>query len=111
MREVVQELRKHYDYVILDSPSVQAAEGAEALAALCDGVLFVVRARQSEKGVVAQAVERLHTAGAKILGFVLNDVDAETAKHSPIFTGGGQNRPFFRYLDEKGEHLRPFYFV
>ena len=51
---------------------------AVVLSPLCDGVLFVVKADQSERGAVAHAIEQLEYAKAKILGFVLNGIGPET---------------------------------
>ena len=81
MSRLLQELRKEYDFVILDTPPVNMVIDAVVLAPLTDGVLFVVRANQSERGAVAHAVEQLEYAKAKILGFVLNGVDLENTSY------------------------------
>ena len=55
-----------------------------------DGVLFVVRAGQSERGPVSHAVEQLEYAQAKLLGFVLDDV-----------AGGGGSYGYGKYKYKK----------
>lgn len=77
MARLLEALRKQYDLIILDTPPVNMVIDAVVLAPLTDGVLFVVRANQSERGAVIHAVEQLQYAKAKILGFVLNGVDLE----------------------------------
>lgn len=77
MQRLLTELREHYDYIILDSPPINMVTDAVVLAPQSDGVLFLVRADHSERGAVIHAVEQLEYAKAKILGFVLNDVDME----------------------------------
>lgn len=77
MKKILDELRNHYDFIILDSPPVNMVTDAVVLAPYSDGVLFLVRANRSERGAVIHAVEQLEYAKAKILGFVLNDVDME----------------------------------
>ena len=75
MEKLLAELRKTYDYIILDTPPVAVVTDAVVLAPLSDGVLFVVRANQSERIAVLQAMEQLDYAKAKVLGFVLNGID------------------------------------
>ena len=82
MQRLLTELREHYDYIILDSPPVNMVTDAVVLAPQSDGVLFLVRANHSERGAVIHAVEQLEYAKAKILGFVLNDVDMEKTHYS-----------------------------
>ena len=77
MQRLLETLRASYDFIILDSPPVNMVTDAVVLAPESDGVLFLVRAGHSERGAVLHAVEQLEYAKAKILGFVLNDVDME----------------------------------
>ena len=79
MQKLVELMRGRYDYIILDSPPVDLVVDAVAQSSHCDGVLFVVRADQSERGAVIHGMEQLEYAGANILGFVFNGVTAETA--------------------------------
>lgn len=77
MERILQEMREHYDFIILDSPPANMVTDAVVLAPQSDGVLLLVRANHSERGAVIHAVEQMDYAKAKILGFVLNDVDME----------------------------------
>ena len=81
MESLLAHLRKRYDYVILDTPPVNMVTDAVVLASKSDGVLFVVRAGQSERGTVSHAVEQLEYAHAKILGFILGDVNGDGTRY------------------------------
>lgn len=81
MESLLAHLRKRYDYVILDTPPVNMVTDAVVLAPKSDGVLFVVRAGQSERGPVTHAVEQLEYAHAKILGFILGDVNGDGTRY------------------------------
>ena len=81
MERLISDLRKVYDYIILDSPPVNMVTDAVVLAPRSDGVLFLVRANHSERGAVMHAVDQLDYANAKILGFVLNGVDMESGPY------------------------------
>ena len=79
MQKLLSMLKEQYDYVIIDSPPVDLVADAVALSSLCDGVLFVVRANQSERGAVIHGMEQLEYAGANVIGFVFNGVTSDTA--------------------------------
>ena len=78
MQALITALRGTYDYVILDTPPVDLVIDPVVLSPLSDGVLFVVKAEQSERGAVIHAVEQLEYAKARILGFVFNGMNAES---------------------------------
>lgn len=81
MSELLSQLREQYDYILLDTPPVNMVTDAVVLAPKSDGVLFVVRAGQSERAPVMHAVEQLGYARVKILGFVLDDVTASDSRY------------------------------
>lgn len=81
MQRLIAELREEYDFVILDSPPVNMVTDSVVLAPQSDGVLFLIRANQSERGAVIHAVEQLEYAKVKILGFVLNGVSMESSQY------------------------------
>jgi capsular exopolysaccharide synthesis family protein len=78
MQKFLSALREHYDYIIIDSPPVDLVVDPVVLSAQCDGVLFVVRAGQSERGAVIHAMKQLAYSKANVIGFAFNDVTAET---------------------------------
>jgi tyrosine-protein kinase Etk/Wzc len=74
MRTLLNELKKHFEMIIMDSPPVIAVTDAMVLASKMDGVLLVVKAGQSQLDMVKRAKEMLHGINARLLGAVLNDV-------------------------------------
>lgn len=82
MSKLIDTLKQKYDYIILDTPPVNVVTDAAVTSRWADGVLFVVRANQSERGAVTHAVEQLGYAKANLLGFILNGVDAEATGYS-----------------------------
>ena len=81
MSRLLDALKERYNYIILDTPPINMVTDAMVLSPKSDGVLFVVRANQSERGAVAHAVEQMEYAKARILGFVLNGVDMENTAY------------------------------
>lgn len=82
MEALLKKLHGSYDYIILDTPPVGMVTDAAVLATHTDGVLFVVRTGQSERGPVTQAVEQLEYANACILGFVMTCVPLENTNYA-----------------------------
>jgi Mrp family chromosome partitioning ATPase len=66
-------LRKEYELVVLDSPPLIPIADSHILAGLADGVILVVRARQTRPEVFQRAVESL--GAANVIGVVLNDIE------------------------------------
>lgn len=73
--DVLTELRRRYDRVIFDSPPINAVNDALALGAQLDGVVLVVRARQTRRDQAAMVVRQLKSLGSRVVGCVLNAFD------------------------------------
>jgi capsular exopolysaccharide synthesis family protein len=79
--EVLRRLRQKYDYVLIDSSPVFAADDSSTLAPKVDGTLFVVRSRFSQARVVREALEILFQRQARVLGLILNRSDASARSY------------------------------
>ena len=73
MKNLLDELRKRYDYVIIDTPPVLLLSDALALATVTDGTVVVCRHQVSYISDIERALETLSFAKANILGVVVND--------------------------------------
>ncbi|HTA31704.1 MAG TPA: hypothetical protein VK731_14515, partial [Candidatus Cybelea sp.] len=73
--------RQQFDYVLIDSSPVFAADDAASLAPKVDGALFVVRSGFSSARVVEEAVQLLTQRRAKILGLVFNRSNASARSY------------------------------
>ena len=65
----------HYDYVIMDSAPVTAADDTSCLAPKVDAVLFVFRFAASSVRVSSKALDTLRERQVNVLGIVCNDVN------------------------------------
>ena len=79
MRQVVEELAKQSETIIIDSPPVGAVTDATVLGARADGVILVVERGRTEVAAVSRARDKLIGVGANLLGVVLNKVRASEA--------------------------------
>ncbi|WP_406944939.1 CpsD/CapB family tyrosine-protein kinase [Halobacillus sp. SY10] len=81
MKSFIKEAKKTYDVVIFDMPPVLAVADAQVLSNAVDGVLLVVRSKQTEKEAIQKAKEQLDQTKANILGVVLNDQDIKSSNY------------------------------
>lgn len=72
MYELIQKLSRRYDYILFDTPPVTAVTDAVELSRYTDGVVLVVRHRQTEIATARRAEMMLNNVGAAIIGTVLN---------------------------------------
>lgn len=91
--ELLDDARKQYDYVILDTPPVEAFADASVIASRVDGTVIIARSDYTDKREIAHAVSQLQSAGANLLGVVLNDIDTKS---------GGYGYYYSYYYDENG---------
>lgn len=79
-RGLLARLRKQYRLIVLDSPPIVPIADSHVLAGLADGVVIVVRARQTRRELFRRAIESL--GSANVLGVVLNDVEYEDTRYA-----------------------------
>ena len=72
MADTLRDLRERADIVLIDTPAVLATTEAAVLARACAGALLVTRHGRTRREDVAEAVDRLRTVRARVLGSVLN---------------------------------------
>ncbi|HEY7249156.1 MAG TPA: CpsD/CapB family tyrosine-protein kinase [Methylomirabilota bacterium] len=75
MRECLHAAKDSFDLVLCDSPPLMAVGDASALAAQCDGVIFVIRVGRTAHDILRRVVDQIETVKGRILGVVLNRAD------------------------------------
>ena len=76
--KLLQVLEERYDYVLLDTPPVDAA----ILSSMVDATVFVVRENFAKRDEIANAFDQLKKADANVIGSVLNYCQDEGASSS-----------------------------
>ena len=72
--KLIDQFRRHFDWIVLDSPPVLAVTDPCLIARVASGVLLVVDCSHTTRDVAFDAVERLDAVGATLVGAVLNRV-------------------------------------
>ena len=81
MFALIQQLRKDFEYIILDMPPIGEVSDALASAQLADGLLLVVRQNYASKVAVRDAVQQFEFIDTKILGVLFNCVIEQANSH------------------------------
>ena len=81
MKDLMDSVSKEYDYVLVDVPPVNAVSDARVIAKQLDGVLYLVRQKQTELDAVKHGIAQLKLAEARMLGFIINGIDPEENKY------------------------------
>lgn len=79
---LLEEMRKRYDYIIVDTPPVNPVIDGALVAKKCDGAVLVIESGVTERAQALHAKRQLEYGGIKLLGAVLNRVGAEKKGYS-----------------------------
>lgn len=85
-------MKNHYDYVILDAPPIGVVTDAAVLAPKVSGIILVVRQGQTRYEGIDDAVRKLQFANGNILGFVLTHAHLEKKDYSRYVSDFHSNR-------------------
>lgn len=109
MEPLLNSLESSFDYILIDTPPVTLLTDAVVLASLVQGYLFVVRSKQVPIEQVKKAVTRLKQVDANIIGFILNDVDANSGYYRKYYYRKyyqqGEDSNFIARLKEGSQRL------
>ncbi|NER12189.1 polysaccharide biosynthesis tyrosine autokinase [Leptobacterium flavescens] len=73
MKEFIAELKKKYDYIILDTPPLGLVADAVELVEYADASLYIIRQGKTKKGMLNFINDKYKKGEIKNLSFVLND--------------------------------------
>jgi capsular exopolysaccharide synthesis family protein len=87
MERILDELRGSFDFVLLDTPPALAVTDTIAVAPMADGVVVVSDAAQTPLAAVIHVRHQLERVGCRILGGILNNLDARFAGRYSSYQG------------------------
>ncbi|CAN5152217.1 polysaccharide biosynthesis tyrosine autokinase [soil metagenome] len=78
---LIQDLYLHYDYIIIDSSPVLAADDTTSLAPKIDATLFVVRLSYTSARLTKKSLDLLYNRQVNVPGVILNYVDTSLPEY------------------------------
>lgn len=101
MSAMIEDMRGHFDYIVVDLPPLGPVIDASAFAPLADGFVFVSEWGGTPRALVRQTLQGEPQIAAKTIGVILNKTDM---KRLPKYGApGGAERYFHRYAAYYGE--------
>jgi tyrosine-protein kinase Etk/Wzc len=106
LKELLEWAYKHYDRVIVDCTPVMGIADSAILGAAVDGVLFVIWAGRTSRRYVRVAKMTAVSRGAKIFGFVLNNLEPGRVgyyHYYPYYYSYYSRGYYYAHQDEAGK--------
>ena len=79
-KKLMEKLRTRFDFIVIDCPPISAVADAIPVSHVCDGTIFVISAKDTDKNEAKTALTELQRNGVNVLGSVMTMTEA-TAKH------------------------------
>jgi capsular exopolysaccharide synthesis family protein len=91
--ELIARFSKEFDLVLIDAPPAMLLADSVVMSTAVDGVLVVVRSGFSTRLTLMRVTELLRRNRAKVLGFVLNDVNTKSSEF--YYANGYYGRDYY----------------
>jgi succinoglycan biosynthesis transport protein ExoP len=97
LRYLIEEIKKHYDAVIIDSPPARIVSDASILADIADGAVYVVRSGHTHRRQVKTTIEQMENVNVEVIGCAINMMDFKRESY-----GGGYYGTYDHYYSSSG---------
>jgi len=87
VKDLIEEMRLEFDFIIIDTPPLLAVTDPCPIAARVDGVVLCLRIKKNVRVSAERATEMLANLGAKCIGLVVNGVGAQSGYGSQYTYG------------------------
>ena len=94
LRTVLDQVTDWFDVVVVDAPPVLGLADAPLLASACEGTLVVFEAGKTRRAAALNAVRRLRSAHANILGGILTKYNAKATGYGYGYGYGYGDEPY-----------------
>ena len=105
IRDLLEEMREHFDVIVLDTPPTQAASDSIVIGTQTDVQTVVVSAADQDVGALDSVMESLRTANVPVAGVILNKFDDRaqlSGKYSYSYYGHDDEYKEYRLAAPEG---------
>ena len=87
MKELIQDVKRRYDWVFFDSPPIMGVSDASILASEVDMVLQVIQYRRYPQPMTIRAKQMIEKVGGNLVGLVLNNISMASDESYYYYSG------------------------
>jgi capsular exopolysaccharide synthesis family protein len=88
MKEFIAEVRRGYDYIVIDTPPTLPVTDSTVIGAAADAMIVVVRSSETEELAAQRALAHLRRVHTRIAGVVLNGVSRRHEQYYSYYSYG-----------------------
>ncbi|HJQ99089.1 MAG TPA: polysaccharide biosynthesis tyrosine autokinase [Candidatus Polarisedimenticolaceae bacterium] len=89
-RDLIDMLKRTYDWVLVDSPPVSTLADSVVLASMADMMIMVIKHNQNDRDLIRRSLKRLRDIDVHVGGAVLNSVDLQRTYYGDYYYAGYQ---------------------
>ena len=75
MKRFLSDVKTQFDHIIIDTPPIISVTDSGIVGAISDGVLLVIQAGRTQRGIIERATELLYQAHSKVVGHILTNIE------------------------------------
>lgn len=83
--DMIAQVKRCYDWVVIDSPPVASLADSLVLGSLVEMTIFVIKHKQNDRVLVRRSAEALRKVNTNIIGAVLNAIDLSRAAYADYY--------------------------
>lgn len=102
MKELLSELKRSFDLIVVDTAPLMAAPETMAIAAAADETLLFVRWSSTPSAAAIAGYRKLRNAGVKVVGLVLTMIDVRRISKYSMVDGISYSKEVRRYYSREG---------
>jgi capsular exopolysaccharide synthesis family protein len=87
MKDLINELKQRYDFVVFDSPPIMGVSDASVLASEVDMTLQVIQYRRYPQPMNIRAKQLIEKVGGRLIGIVLNNINMSQDESYYYYSG------------------------
>ena len=76
LKDLIEEAKKKYDYVLIDTPPLTACSDAKTISTLADAVIYNVSINQVNKKIFVESIKQLEDVNANLIGLNIVKIPA-----------------------------------
>ncbi len=99
MRNLLEQWRKEYDHIVLDTAPVLMVSDAAILGSMADGILLVVRYGKTGRQAMLRTMDTLLRGTTRVIGIVFNGLGVNSLAYSAYY--GFDGAACSKYFDKK----------